>query len=38
MVFKKVYVHDAALFQSGQEKLISKILKKNYVEGPMNDV
>lgn len=30
MVFKKVYVHDAQPFVAGQERLMAKILKKNY--------
>jgi hypothetical protein len=38
MVFKKIYINDAAPFTSGQEKLIAKILRKNYQEGPMADV
>jgi len=30
MVFKKIYIHDAAPFIAGQERLMAKILKKNY--------
>lgn len=30
MVFKKIFVHDAAAFQAGQERLLAKILKKHY--------
>lgn len=30
MVFKKIYIHDAAPFIAGQERLMAKIIKKNY--------
>lgn len=40
MVFKRVSINDVGAFFANQEKLMAKILKKNYEtsEGPMRDV
>jgi hypothetical protein len=40
MVFKKISINDVGTFFANQEKLLAKILKKNYEqsEGPMKDI
>lgn len=40
MVFKKLSINDVGSFFANQEKLMAKILKKNYEQssGPMKDV
>ena len=40
MVFKKISINDVGLFLYTQEKLLSKILKKDYQNsnGPLRDI